>query len=109
MATTFKKMAGTAAVFVAEDYQGSSPVERDGLVWQADELHLEEIPEHLTAKPAMANVLSLEGLEDYEPASHGDTREVTSLGVSFVYLQRIRGWVQHSDSNTGTSTAQLQT
>jgi hypothetical protein len=94
MAVAFKKMAGTSAVFVIENYKAASPVERDGLVWQGDELHLDEIPDNLTPKPTMANALALEGLEDYDPASNGDMREVTSLDASFVYLERLRGWVQ---------------
>lgn len=94
MTTAFKKMAGTSAVFVIENFQGACPVERDGMVWQPEELHLDEIPSQFTIKPAMANALALEGLEDYDPASHGDKREVTSLNASFVYLERIKGWVQ---------------
>jgi hypothetical protein len=36
MALGYKKMAGTSAVFLREDYDGPSPVERDGMIWQAD-------------------------------------------------------------------------
>ena len=90
---TYKKMAGTSAVFLRNDYNGPSPVERDGLTWTAAELHLSELPE-LCQLPPMANVLALEGLEDYEPPSHGDTRMVNSLGVSFIYWQPIKGWIQ---------------
>ena len=94
MALAYKKMAGTSAVFLREDYDGPSPVERDGMIWQAEELHLEQLPGNLNPKDSMANVLALEGLEDYNPATHGDLRRVTSVGEHFVYLERIRGWVQ---------------
>ena len=97
MALGYKKMAGTSAVFLREDYDGPSPVERDGMLWQAEELHLDELPGKLTPLDAMANVLALEGLEDYDPATHGDMRRVDSVGVNFVYLERIRGWVQVVD------------
>jgi len=46
----------------------------------------------------MANVLALEGLEDYDPATHGDMRQVNSVDKSFVYLASIRGWVQLDDA-----------
>jgi hypothetical protein len=94
MSKFFKKMAGTSAVFVNADYQGASPVERDGMVWSAEELHVgAELPV-FNMLPDMANALALEGLEDYDPPSHGDVRYVSSLGVSFFYWQPIRGWVQ---------------
>jgi hypothetical protein len=70
MALGYKKMAGTSAVFLREDYDGPSPVERDGMIWQAAELHLDELPDEFTPLDAMANVLALEGLEDYDPATH---------------------------------------
>ncbi len=92
----FKKMAGTSAVFLLDSYMGASPVERDGMVWQADELHAGTMPDELTQKPAMANALALEGLEEYDPPNHGDVREVESLNVKFVYLQPLKGWVQLS-------------
>jgi hypothetical protein len=95
MTLGYKKMAGTSAVFLRDDYDGPSPVERDGMIWLAAELHLEELPGEFTPLPAMANVLALEGLEDYDPASHGDVRRVDSVGEYFVYLAKIRGWVQH--------------
>ena len=94
MALGYKRMAGTSAVFLREDYDGPSPVERDGMVWQADELHLDKLPGKFSSLESMANVLALEGLEDYAPASHGDLRRVNSLGEHFVYLEQIRGWVQ---------------
>ncbi|MEH6637620.1 MAG: hypothetical protein V7700_19045 [Halioglobus sp.] len=93
----YKKMAGTSAVFLREDYDGPSPVERDGMIWQVEELHLDELPGKLTPQAAMANVLALEGLEDYEPATDGDLRRVNSVGECFVYVERIRGWVQMKD------------
>lgn len=95
MSRIYKKMAGTAAVFLAADYQKASPVERDGLQWTADELHLEEAwPEELRLLSPMASVLALEGLEEYDPPQHGDVRMVQSLGVEFVYWLPVRGWIQ---------------
>jgi hypothetical protein len=91
----YKKMAGTSAVFVFADFQGPSPVERDGLIWTATELHLNDNLPPLRALPAMANALALEGLEDYDPPILGDIRFVSSLDASFVYWDAIRGWVQH--------------
>ncbi len=90
----YKKMAGTAAVFLAADYQGPSPVERDGLVWRADELGLPEAPKALHWKPVIDSTLALEGLEAYDPPAPGDARFVTKVGVAFVYIGKIRGWVQ---------------
>lgn len=90
----FKKLAGTSAVFVRADFAGVIPMERDGLEWSAAELHLEEWPEKLNPLSPMQNALALEGLEDYQPPGHGDLREVVSVGASFVYLRRLRGWVQ---------------
>ena len=94
MGETYKKMAGTSAVFVCADAHADSPVERDGMVWAAQELHLDEIPEQLRPQAAMANALALEGLEDYDPPANGDLRRVESLDGDFVYLERIRGWVE---------------
>jgi len=37
-------MAGTSAVFLREDHDNPAPVERDGLTWTADELHLRKPP-----------------------------------------------------------------
>ncbi|GAB1260195.1 hypothetical protein [Aurantivibrio plasticivorans] len=91
---TYKKMAGTSAVFLCSDYQGASPVERDGETWNAQELHLNETSAMTQSKPAMANALALEGLEDYDPPSAGDVRHVSSLGVDFIYSDKIRGWIQ---------------
>jgi hypothetical protein len=92
---SYKKMAGTSAVFVFADYQGPAPVERDGLVWSSAELHLDIPLPSLRALPAMANALALEGLEEYDPPQFGDFRYVASLDASFVYWAEIRGWVQH--------------
>ncbi len=91
----YKKMAGTSAVFVFSDYQGPSPVERDGLVWTSAELHLEGNLPLLRELPAMANALALEGLEEYDAPVFGDVRFVVSLDASFIYWSGIRGWVQH--------------
>jgi hypothetical protein len=103
MTQGYKKMAGTSAVFLREDYDGPSPVERDGMIWQAEELHLDELPSEFTPLDAMANVLALEGLEDYDPATHGDIRRVESVGEYFVYLERIQGWVQVEDAESQLS------
>jgi hypothetical protein len=103
MTQGYKKMAGTSAVFLREDYDGPSPVERDGMIWQAEELHLDELPSEFTPLDAMANVLALEGLEDYDPATHGDIRRVDSVGEYFVYLERIQGWVQVDNAESQLS------
>jgi hypothetical protein len=94
MTRQYKKLAGTSAVFIFEGFQGASPVDRDGLVWTEDELHFEQMPTQQRVLPLMANGLALEGLEEYDPPSNGDIRGVSSLGVSFIYMQSIRGWVQ---------------
>ena len=93
-AQTYKKMAGTSAVFLAADFAQASPVERDGMEWSASELSLDQLPQNLNAKPDMATVLALEGLEEYDQPSDGDVRRVESVNASFVYLERIKGWVQ---------------
>jgi len=90
----YKKMAGTAAVFIVSDYSQASPVERDGLIWQASELHLEELPQQHQKKPSMATVLALEGLEDYEKPDNGDIRKVSSMGIDFIYFEKVKGWIQ---------------
>ena len=90
----YKKMAGTSAVFIIDSYDRASPVERDGMCWSAEELHLAELPSERNNKPAMANALALEGLEEYEPPANGDTRRVESLDSDFIYFEKIRGWVQ---------------
>ncbi len=93
----YKKMAGTSAVFVFADNSISSPVERDGLIWSAEELHLNELVQPGNEKPSMANALSLEGLEDYDPPEDGDIRRVESFGCAFAYLQRTHTWIQVSE------------
>lgn len=94
MGKIYKKLSGTSAVFILDSYAGASPVEREGMVWTEDELQLKDIPSRLNLQSAMANGLALEGLEEYQPPSHGDLRQVDSLGVSFVYSACIKGWVQ---------------
>ncbi len=91
---SYKKMAGTSAVFVMSDGHANKPVDVQGMIWSADELHLETKPAILNNKPAMATSLALEGLESYDPASHGDAREVTALDAQFVYIEPIKGWVE---------------
>lgn len=91
---TFKKMAGTSAVFLSTEFARASPVERDGMVWTAEELHMDQLPNLRQHKPAMPNALALEGLEDYDMPQNGDVRRVESVNVEFVYFDLIRGWVQ---------------
>lgn len=90
----YRKMAGTAAVFVAADYAGPLPVERDGPLWTDAELGLTEAPRSLHWQPVIESTLALEGLEDYAPPAPGDARFVSKPGVAFVYIGKIRGWVQ---------------
>ena len=87
-------MAGTSAVFLREDHDNPAPVERDGRTWTADELHLESLPCEHQKKPAMSNVIALEGLEEYDAPCNGDVRKVDSIGSNFIYFNLIRGWVQ---------------
>lgn len=94
LAQSYKKMAGTSAVFLSADHVGASPVERDGMVWSAEELHLNELTSDRNAKPAMQNVLALEGLEDYDIPEDGDVRKVESVGTDFVYFDKIHAWIQ---------------
>jgi hypothetical protein len=96
MTRQYKKMAGTSAVFLQADYDHASPVERDGMIWSAEELHVSQLPSEQRVMPAMANALALESLEDYDPASPGDKRHVSSLGVDFIYVDAIKGWIQMS-------------
>ncbi len=93
-AQNYKKMAGTSAVFLSADYDGASPVERDGMLWSAEELHLNAALAARQDKPPMHNALALEGLEDYDVPEDGDVRAVESIGSEFVYLNAIRAWVQ---------------
>jgi hypothetical protein len=95
-APTYKKMAGTAAVFLSSEFDKASPVERDGMVWTAQELHLDKLPKEHHRKPMMQTVLALEGLEEYDKPEDGDIRRVDSVGSDFVYFQRISGWVQQN-------------
>ena len=94
MSSTYKKMAGTSAVFILASHQKATPVERDGMAWNAQELHLASLPTQRQRKPSMANALALEGLEDYDKPSNGDLRHVESLALNFIYFERIQGWVQ---------------
>ena len=93
-AQNYKKMAGTSAVFLSADYEGASPVERDGMLWSAEELHLNAALSARQDKPPMHNALALEGLEDYDVPEDGNVRAVASIGSEFVYLNAIRAWVQ---------------
>lgn len=91
---TYKKMAGTSAVFVSTEYSHASPIERDGMVWTGSELHLEDLPNDRRHKASMSNALALEGLEDYDIPSSGDIRHVESMGINFIYFEKIHGWIQ---------------
>lgn len=87
-------MAGTSAVFVSAEYAHASPIERDGMVWNRSELHLDDLPNDRRHKDSMSNALALEGLEDYDIPSNGDIRRVESMGVDFIYFEKINGWIQ---------------
>lgn len=100
VSNAYKKMAGTAAVFISADYDKATPVERDGLIWSADELHLADLPTEHQIKPALATVLALEGLEEYDPPQNGDIRGVASMGMDFIYFEKIQGWVQLEPANS---------
>lgn len=89
----YKKMAGTSAVFIPDDFSTPSPVERDSLVWTDVELGMPASARSLQWKPAMESSLALEGLEDYDSPCDGDARYVNNLGIAFVYIGKIRGWV----------------
>jgi hypothetical protein len=91
---TYKKMAGTSAVFVSAQYPHASPVERDGMVWNSSELHVDDLPDDRRYKASMSNALALEGLEDYDTPSNGDVRHVQSMGIDFIYFEKIHGWIQ---------------
>lgn len=93
----YKKLAGTSAVFIDENYRNSSAQERDGLTWTAAELHLDDIPTQLARKEPMANSLALEGLEDYDPPESGDVRLVQCLNADFVYVGSAKAWVQYNN------------
>jgi len=90
---TYKKMAGTSAVFIPTYFATPSPVERDSMTWTDTELSMSESPLTLLWQPAMDSSLALEGLEEYEPPKNGDARYVKNLGIAFVYIGKIRGWV----------------
>jgi len=93
----YKKMAGTSAVFIPADFASASPVERDGLVWTDAELAMPSSRQALQWKPPLDSSLALEGLEEYEPPATGDARYINNLGISFVYIGKIRGWVALTD------------
>ncbi len=91
----YKKMAGTAAVFVLAHLHANTPVERDGMVWSEDELHMNEINKNqLQRKEPIPTSLALEGLETYDPPNHGDVRQVIAMNSDFVYVASIQGWVE---------------
>jgi hypothetical protein len=94
MGRQYKKLAGTSAVFILDGYQGTAPVDREGLVWTESELHLDQMSTEPRPLAAMANGLALEGLEEYDPPTDGDVRQVNSLNASFMYMKSIRGWIQ---------------
>lgn len=87
IAPVFKKMAGASAGLLSADFVKASPVERDGMSWTAEKLHLEQLPLQLQRQSAMANALTLEGLEKYAPQNYGDIRRVESIDeVLFVLI-----------------------
>lgn len=89
----YKKMAGTAAVFIPADYSAASPMERDGPSWTADDLKIPSSSTLLTWKPAIDSALALEGLEEYDPPAPGDARYVTKLGMALMYIGNTKSWV----------------
>lgn len=89
----YQKMAGTSAVFIPANFANASPVERDGLTWSDVELSMPTTPQPLTWKPPLQSTLALEGLEEYEPPAGNDARYVIQLGMAFVYIEKIHGWV----------------
>lgn len=93
----YKKMAGTSAIFIPADFANASPVERDGMVWSDQELSMPSAPQLLQWKPPLASTLALEGLEEYDQPETGDARYVNNLGIAFVYISKIRGWVALTD------------
>lgn len=93
----YKKMAGTSAIFIPADFAIASPVERDGLSWNDSELSMPSEPQPLQWKPPLETSLALEGLEEYDPPTAGDARYVNKLGIAFVYIGKIRGWVALTD------------
>lgn len=93
MQRIYKKMAGTSAIFIPADFASASPVERDGLVWTESELSMPSSPQPLQWKPPLMSTLALEGLEEYDPPTTDDARYVNNLGIAFVYIGKIRGWV----------------
>lgn len=94
---TYKKMAGTSAIFLTADFDTPSPIERDGLSWTESELSMPSERQRLHWKPPMDSALALEGLEEYDPPSEGDARYVTKLGIALVYIKKIKGWVALTD------------
>src|SRR5690606_33897063 len=96
-ARNYKKMAGTSAVFIPADFNSASPVERDGLVWTDAELSMPDSPQPLQWKAPLQSSLALEGLEEYDPPQAGDARYVIHVGMAFVYIEKIRGWVALTD------------
>lgn len=90
-------MAGTSAIFIPADYDKSSPVERDGLIWSDTELSMPTTPQALQWKPPLKSTLALEGLEEYDPPATNDARYIVNLGIAFVYIEKIRGWVALTD------------
>lgn len=90
---TYKKMAGTSAVFISSQFEQAAPVERDGLTWTETELGLRQQPLALRWQAPLQTTLALEGLETYDPARAGDARYVIQMGMAFMFVEKIRGWV----------------
>jgi hypothetical protein len=94
MQRLYKKMAGTSAVFISVDHSGASPVERDGMVWTESELGLDTCSRTLYWRAPIDSSLALEGLEEYDTPQQGDARYVNKLKTAFVYVEKIKGWVE---------------
>ena len=67
------------------------------MVWTDAELSMPSSPQTLLWKPPLVSTLALEGLEEYDPPSTHDARYVNNIGMAFVYIAKIRGWVALTD------------
>ena len=90
----YKKMAGISAGFLSADFTDESPVGSEGMIWNAEEIHLKQLPRNRQQKPAIATVLAFEGLEEYDIPLKGDFRTVVSIDVELNYFDLGRGLVQ---------------
>lgn len=66
-------------------------------MWTDSELSMPDVPKILHWKAPLDSSLALERLEEYDPPSAGDARSVNKLGIAFVYIGKILGWVALTD------------